>query len=429
MGNWRFDRKKLLIGTYCLKEYAFSEAHVRMLADAGIDFICAAPADKDLLDRCEKYGIGIFATGILPAWWGGDGDRAGQLAEAAPVSSYEEAAKNFVDHPAIWGLDMGDEPSAVDFPHYGELFRAMARLFPGHFPYLNLYPNYASVAWNTDSQTVSQLGTATYKEHIERYTDCIDNDYICYDHYMYSKTVTGAYENLRIVADRCRETGRDMWIVLQVNSLWPEKWVTLPQLRHQAYTALAFGARAINWACWTAGWWSNQVLDDQGKPTEQYGKLCVMNRELHALSDRYMKYRNISTHFLGFDAGSEHIKTVSQAAEKAFSVGSFRDVAMEEGCAAVVGYMKNDEGGEALMIADATDPLDLNAQGKGSRSVPCADGTTEAIAYTLTFRVENPALKPVVTINGLPWKALKNGEGEYAVRVEHCAGVLIELKE
>jgi len=321
---------------------------------------------------------------------------------------------------------MGDEPSALDFPHYGKLFEAMARLFPKQFPYLNLYPNYASVAWNTDSQTVSQLGTPTYPEHIARYTECIDTDYICYDHYMYSKTVAGAYENLRVVADRCRATGRDLWIVLQVNSLWPEKWVTLPQLRHQAYTALAFGAKAINWACWTAGWWHNQVLDDQGRPTEQYGKLCIMNRELHALSDRYMKYRNVSTHFLGFE-GSEHVAGVGQAAEKALSAGSFRDVTAENGCSAVIGYMKNGEGGEALMIADAADPLDLNAEGKGPRSAPCADGTTEPVAWTLTFRVDNPALTPVVAVNGLPAKALKTGEGEYAVRIEHCAGVLVEL--
>ena len=79
------------------------------------------------------------------------------------------------------------------------------------------------------------------------------------------------------------------------------------------------------------------------------------------------------------------------------------------------------------MIADAADPLDLNAQGKGPRSAPCADGTAESAAWTLTFRVDNPALKPAVSINGLPCRALKTGEGEYAVRIEHCAGVLIEL--
>ena len=267
MKNARLDRNRLLIGTYCLQPYARSEEHIRALADANIDFLCAAPAEKDLLDLCERYGIGVFATGVLPAWWGGDGDGAGRLAEAAPLSSYEKARADFVDHPAIWGLDMGDEPSALDFPHYGLLMEAMKRLFPEHFPYLNLYPSYASVAENSTGQRKSQLGVPTYREYIDEYVRHVRSDYICYDYYMYSASIHGAYENLRIVSDACRRTGRDLWIVLQVNSVRPEEWITLNQLRHQAYTALAFGARSVNWACWTAGWWHNEVLDDMGRKT------------------------------------------------------------------------------------------------------------------------------------------------------------------
>ena len=37
--NTRMDRTKLLIGTYILQPYAQSEAHVRDVHEAGIDFI------------------------------------------------------------------------------------------------------------------------------------------------------------------------------------------------------------------------------------------------------------------------------------------------------------------------------------------------------------------------------------------------------
>ena len=57
MTQTRVDRTKLLIGTYCLQPYARSEEHVRQLADAGIDFLCATPADRALLDLCQAYGI------------------------------------------------------------------------------------------------------------------------------------------------------------------------------------------------------------------------------------------------------------------------------------------------------------------------------------------------------------------------------------
>ena len=401
MSSEHLDRNKLLIGTYCLQPYARSEEHVRALADAGVNYLCATPAERGLLDLCEKYGLGVFANGILPAWWGGDGDNAGKFAATVPVSLYEEAARRLEDHPALWGLDMGDEPSALDFPHYGRLFEAMKRLFPRHFPYLNLYPNYASVPENTESECRSQLGVPTYQAYIDEYARCIPSDYICYDYYMYAISISGAYENLRIVANKCRETGRDLWIVLQVNSNRPEEWITLPQLRHQAYTALAFGAKSINWACWTAGWWHNQVLDDEGRQTQQYAKMCVINRELHAMGERYMRYQNRSSHFVG-DFPEGRLDGVNQPAEAAVSVGPFRDVRLDDGFGAIIGHMTAPDGADALMIADA-----------------CDRGETY-----VTFRKAGDA--PSALLNGLPTPVLRLGGDEYRVRLEPCSGLLIE---
>ncbi|MBO4298518.1 MAG: hypothetical protein J5998_06940 [Clostridia bacterium] len=399
----KLDRSRLLIGTYCLQPYARSEAHIRALADAGVDYLCATPADGKLLDLCDKYGIGVFATGILPSWWGGDGDNAGTLASEIPVARYEEAARRFVDHPALWGVDMGDEPSALDFPHYGRLFEAARRLFPRQLPYLNLYPNYASVPENTDSQRRSQLGVPDYQTYIDEYVRCVKSDYICYDYYMYATSIAGAYENLRVVADKCRGTGRDLWIVLQVNSNRPSEWMSLSQLRHQAYTALAFGARSINWACWTAGWWHNQVLDDAGRPTRQYARICAVNRELHAMGARYMRYRNRATHFIG-SIPADRLAGVGQAAEPGFSAGSFRDVRVEEGFGAVIGHMTDADGArDALMAADVS-------------------GREEA-AY---LRFRKAGLKPAALLNGLPVPVLRVGPDEYRVRLEPCSGLLIE---
>lgn len=65
----RFDRSRLNIGTYCIAEYAREDRHVREMKECGIDFLTAAPKDKKLLDNCEKYGIGVVATGVIPGWW------------------------------------------------------------------------------------------------------------------------------------------------------------------------------------------------------------------------------------------------------------------------------------------------------------------------------------------------------------------------
>ena len=208
--NTRMDRSKLNIGVYFLGDYARSEQHVKELAECGVNFVVCMDNDRAALDLFAKYDVGAIVTGILPGWWGGDGDNAGQMAATNPLEKYEEAVKGFEDHPAIWGIDTGDEPSALDFPHYGKVMDLVEKRFPNQFAYLNLYPNYASVAQNNAAETVNQLGTATYQEHIDAYCANVGVDYLCYDFYMYSASVAGAYENLRIVADACRRTGRSM---------------------------------------------------------------------------------------------------------------------------------------------------------------------------------------------------------------------------
>lgn len=409
--NKRMDRNRLNIGVYHLKPYARTEAHIKDLADCGIDFVVCMDNDRPALDLFHKYGVGAIVSGIVPGWWGGFGDNAGKLAETNPMETYEAAAKAFTashaDHPAIWGIDVGDEPSALDFPYYGRVMDYVGRAFPNQFPYLNLYPNYASVSQNNAQETVNQLGTATYDEHIQKYCENVPVDYICYDFYLYSINVTKHYENLRVVADACRNTGRSMWIVLQVNSNKPAEWMSENNLRFQAYTSMAFGAENIIWACYTAGWWHNQVLDGEGNKTQQYDKLKKINAEIRTLADEYMKYRRVSTHFVGFE-GHPDMAAVKQEAVPSLSTGVFFDVKADNGAPLVVGEMvnRNADGSVALMVCAADDPHE-----------------TDPKEYNITFSAPDRCIR---ALGGDGYKTVTDlGGGVYAVAVKSNEGVLI----
>ncbi len=354
--NTRMDRNKLNIGTYILRPYARTEQHVKDLAGCGIDFVVCADYDLPMLDLFEKYGVGAVVTGILPHWWGGDGENAGNLRKAISRDGILEAANKFKDHPAIWGIDIGDEPSALDFPYYGELFGIVNTLFPKQFPYLNLYPNYASVSQNSEDETTCQLGTKTYDEHIQKYCENVPADYLSYDFYVYCTTVRKAYENLITVADACRRSGRSVWIVLQVNSHVPQGWISENMLRFQAYSAMAFGVEAITWACYTAGWWYNQVLDEKGEKTVQYDRLRNVNGEIRAMAPLYMKYLSTATHFVGFDTVAD-IDGSSIVSVKSLNTGYFRNLKADDGLPLVVGEMNSREGdgSRALFIFAADD--------------------------------------------------------------------------
>jgi hypothetical protein len=406
--NERMNRKKLNIGTYILEPYARSEANVKALADCGIDFVTCMDYDPDALKLFAKYGVGASVRGILPGWWGGDGDNAGNLEKAIPLAALEEARKKFTDMPAIWGIDCGDEPSALDFGYYGKLIDYVDHAFEHQFPYLNLYPNYASVAQNSASARVSQLGTPTYAEHIAQYVEKVPTDYVCYDHYMYSCNIPGAYENLRIVADACRASKRSLWIVLQCNSSDPKVWMSENMLRHQAYSAMAFGAETIIWACWTAGWWHNQILDDKGEKTIEYDRLKDVNAELIGLGERYMRYRNVSTDLLGFENDRAIADKVGQKPVKKLDAGAFRNI-RSDGINAIVGHMTARSGdGEAFFVCDAADPYDKSP-----------------LSYRVYFECSGDRV-PHATINGKATELRREGSA-WSVPMKSCCGALVEL--
>lgn len=401
------DRSRLHVGTYVLASYAHTEKHIRELAECGIDFVIGVPNDHALLDLFSRYSVGAIVGGAVPGWLGGDGNNAGQMAEKNPIERYEQAAAAFKDHPAIWGIDTGDEPSALDFPHYGRIMDFVSRRFPRQLAYLNLYPNYASVSKNNAEETVNQLGTETYDEHIEKYCENIGMDYICYDYYMYSATVGGAYANLRTVADACLRTGRRMWIVLQVNSSREENWISANQLRFQACSAMAFGAEVITWACYTAGWWHNQVLDGKGEKTQQYDKLKTVNAELHRMGETYMKYRRVSTHFIGFPDAKGTPDSRVQPFE-ALNTGIFANLRADRGENLLAGQMvsRADDGSYALMLCGADDPYD-RAQKE----------------YKVSFRADNRTVFAVAGEGARPLSRL--ADGSYELKMKSCEGVLL----
>ncbi len=409
--NKRMDRSRLNIGAYYLKPYARTEKHIRELKECGIDFVVSMQNDRPALDLFSKYGLGAVVSGVLPGWWGGDGENAGLMEARNPLELYTKAAADFKDHPAIWGVDTGDEPSALDFPHYGKVTALTERLFPNQFAYLNLYPNYASVAKNTAEQTVNQLGTTTYEEHIRKYCENVGLDYLCYDFYMYSLSKNGverAYKNLRVVAEACRTTGRSMWIVLQVNSNRPEEWIHLDQLRFQAYSALTFGAEVITWGCYTAGWWHNQVLDEQGEKTEQYPKLLKMNRELHAIGPAYMKYRTVSTYFIGFE-GQQAQESAGQTAVSELNTGVFLGMRAENGSPLLAGQMvsRDGEGHQAVFLCNAADPwgkqpskdrIVFSTDGHGVKAVSASGERTLEADADGRFTVELPSCEGLLLV-------------------------------
>ena len=154
------NKRNLTIGAYYLAPYASTPEHVRDLAQCGIDVVMNMRNDRAALDLLAQNGVSAVVSGIVPGWFGGDGSNAGTMAQKNPLEAYELGAQRFEDHPAIIGIDAGDEPSSLDFEHYGKAIETIVKRFPGKFAYLNIYPRYALKGSNTEQEIAAQLGVS-----------------------------------------------------------------------------------------------------------------------------------------------------------------------------------------------------------------------------------------------------------------------------
>ena len=403
------DRTRLNVGAYFLSDWIFTEQRAKEFADCNLDFVVLMQNRRDHLDVLHKYGVGAIVTKVVPGLWGVElPPGEGRIADRAKDELYEKAAAAFKDHPAIWGIDIGDEPSSIDYPHYAHVVRKFGEWFPGKLPYLNLYPNYAFGPWISEEKALKQLGVSRYRDYIAKYCATVPLDYLSYDFYVYSSTVSRAYANLQIAADACRGSGKSLWIVIQVNSEHKERWIAENGLRFQAYTAMAYGAETIMWATYHNGWWYNKVLEGNGEKTQQYEKLQRVNAELRRLGPEYMKYRSQSTFLVGSAGTNDWFTASGQLPVRQFGDEAFRGLCADDGGPLVVGSMVARSGNcdRAAFVCAADDPYDCAPQMR-----------------TVRFRCEGRAVKAYGTDGEIP--LARSEDGVYSFKLQSNRAALL----
>jgi hypothetical protein len=197
--------------------------------------------------------------------------------------------KRFMDHPAVGGWFLTDEPSAAQFPELAKWLAAIEAVdrSPAHLGYINLFPNYASG---------SQLGAASYQEHVDRYVKTVPVKVISFDHY----PITGGalrpewYENLEIVAKAARAARKPFYGFALTVAHWGYPVATLAHIRLQVYSNLAYGAQGIEYfTYWTPPKEAGADFHDapitaDGKRTPVYDRVKQMNEELKALGGVFL---------------------------------------------------------------------------------------------------------------------------------------------
>jgi hypothetical protein len=205
----------------------------------------------------------------------------------------EKTARLVMNHPAIAGYHLMDEPAIGLFKDLGEWAKRIQSVDSKHFCYVNLFPNFA------DS---TQLGTKSYLKYMHEYTDKVPIAFISFDYYpvMKDRLMKTWYENLEQISVESKRTGKPFW-AFALTTTYDNDHVnpqTLAAMRLQVFSDLAYGAQGIQYfTYWSATSINGPSSEDQrGAPINAAGKRSVVYDRVKQMSE---EIRNLSGVFLG----------------------------------------------------------------------------------------------------------------------------------
>lgn len=211
-----------------------------------------------------------------------------QLIIACPElkSEPEKTVRRFMNHPAVAGYFLRDEPTARDFAELGAWAKRIQSVDNKKFCYLNLFPT-------GGAEHIKALGVDSYREYVARFNSEVPMPFLSFDHY----PVIGDnilkdewYENLEEFSDEAQKAGKDFWAFTLTTKHGPYPVPTLASLRLQLYSDLVYGAQGLQYfTYWTPA--GDSFFDYQhgpigldGKRTEVYDLVKLMNAEIKSIA-------------------------------------------------------------------------------------------------------------------------------------------------
>jgi len=207
-----------------------------------------------------------------------------------------ELVKRVKDHPAVYGYSLRDEPSAEFFPGLATVAHLVKELHPGAWPYINLFPNYASP---------EQLGTPTYDAYLKQFIEVCKPPILSYDHY--ALTEGGGFNeayftNLEAMRREALAHEIPFWNIVLASGCLNFREVSATDFRFQVYTSLAYGARGISYFTYFAvpsGNFRMAPVDQFGHETATWNWMRHVNLQVVQLAPTLLKLKSDGVYHFG----------------------------------------------------------------------------------------------------------------------------------
>ena len=251
--------------------------------------------------------------------------------------------------PLLWWFSGMDEPSENKFPRLAEMNKRVKRLAPSKPFWVNLLPTYGFESLEE------------YDHHIKAYIDIVKPKMLTYDHYClvgndpqvhadswYSPNREGDYfANLEIVRKRALEADIEFGVMVSVGTFSGVRGASDAELRWQAFTTLAYGARSLGWFCYMTETtygnsqnWEDHVVNRDGTRTRHYSMLKYLNGEVLAWGPTLLQLESTGVYHTDPLAPMTHPIKESRLVESI------------EGGMCLVGEFKGQDGRSYLMVVN-----------------------------------------------------------------------------
>ncbi len=206
----------------------------------------------------------------------------------------EETVKAVMNHPALAGYFLKDEPMDDSFDKLWAWAKRILDTDPNHVCYLNLLPTYGPFPTLED-----------YRKHVRHFVEAVPIPLISFDHYpVIGENTLRAdwYGNLEVISEESRRVNRPFWAFALSTSHWSYPPPTMASLRLQMYSNLAYGAQGLQYFTYwnpTEKEYHDAPITLAGKRSSAYDRIRDMNRELQARAFVFVRSRVIAVNHLG----------------------------------------------------------------------------------------------------------------------------------
>ena len=274
----------------------FSDAHAGLSSVTACGFTVAGFVPPAMLPECKRLGLRAIVFG------GDEIRRWGKLSDEQIESSVAKLVRGTEHDDTVLGYFICDEPGVAEFPAIAKAVAAVGRLAPGKIAYVNLFPNYATIG----APGLSQLGTASYDEYLERFITEVKPQLLSYDNYRVEtsrdlqdpKGTTSYFTNLMQARAAAQRHGIPFWQIVTCNQIRPYAHPPSPaNLLLQAYTTLCSGGEGLTYFTYYAARYKTAPIDNEGRRTVNWSYLKMVNEQLRVIGPIMRRLKSTGVYF------------------------------------------------------------------------------------------------------------------------------------